>query len=102
MAGSIGADIRAGRLPLITRRAWRTLPERTADAIVERVPQDPPETDLVMLDPDLGNLDRSSKATCRSAARFRCAGRSASPSPSTARPSGGPDRAGLRQGYCGT
>ncbi|MEO3827670.1 DUF6745 domain-containing protein [Actinomadura sp. B10D3] len=51
MAGSIGADIRAGRLPVITRRAWRTLPEVTAEAIVEQVPQDGAETDLIMLDP---------------------------------------------------
>ncbi|SPT64017.1 hypothetical protein K8Z49_00440 [Actinomadura madurae] len=51
MAGSIGADIRAGRLSLITRRAWRTLPEPTGEAIVERVPRDGAETDLIMLDP---------------------------------------------------
>ncbi|MCQ0003648.1 DUF6745 domain-containing protein [Actinomadura madurae] len=51
MAGSIGADIRAGRLPLITRRAWRTLPEPTGEAIVEQVPRDGAETDLIMLDP---------------------------------------------------
>jgi hypothetical protein len=51
MAGSIGADIRAGRLPLITRRAWRTLPEAAAEAIAEQVPRDGAETDLIMLDP---------------------------------------------------
>lgn len=51
MAGSIGADIRAGRRALVTRRAWRTLPEPTADAVVGRVPEDVPETDLIMLDP---------------------------------------------------
>jgi hypothetical protein len=61
MAGSIGADIRAGRLSLVTRRAWRTLPEPTADTIIERVPEDPPETDLIMVDPlpaDLSDLER--------------------------------------------
>ncbi|MFC5751601.1 DUF6745 domain-containing protein [Actinomadura rugatobispora] len=61
MAGSIGADIRAGRLPLVTRRAWQTLPEPTGEAVVEQVPQDPPETDLIMLEPlppDLDDLER--------------------------------------------
>jgi hypothetical protein len=51
MAGSIGADIRAGRLQVVTRRAWRTLPEHAADALIDQVPDDPPETDLIMLDP---------------------------------------------------
>lgn len=61
MAGGIGADIRAGRLPVVTRRAWRALPERTAEDIVERVPQNPPETDLITLDPlpaGLAGLER--------------------------------------------
>ncbi|RFS86771.1 hypothetical protein D0T12_00275 [Actinomadura spongiicola] len=57
MAGSIGADIRAGRRSLITRRAWRTLPEATGEAIAETVPEDPPETDLIMLDPLPSDLD---------------------------------------------
>ncbi|GAA2631462.1 hypothetical protein SMC26_22605 [Actinomadura fulvescens] len=51
MAGSIGADIRAGRLQVVTRRAWRTLPEQAAAALADRVTDDPPETDLIMLDP---------------------------------------------------
>ena len=58
MAGAIGADIRAGRLPLVTRRAWRTLPETAGEDIVDRVPQDPPETDLIMVDPAPPGLDR--------------------------------------------
>jgi hypothetical protein len=61
MAGSIGADIRAGRLLLVTRRAWRTLPEQAGEALVDQVPQDPAETDLIMLDPlppDLADLER--------------------------------------------
>ncbi|MFI0353156.1 DUF6745 domain-containing protein [Actinomadura sp. 9N407] len=57
MAGGIGADIRAGRLPLVSRRAWRSLPEQTGAAIVDQVPQDPPETDLIMLDPLPPGLD---------------------------------------------
>ncbi|MFD0689832.1 DUF6745 domain-containing protein [Actinomadura fibrosa] len=66
MAGSIGADIRAGRLPLVTRRAWRTLPEATGEAIIDRVPRDTAETDLIMLDPlpsDLGGLERDPRWT---------------------------------------
>ncbi|MFB4315212.1 DUF6745 domain-containing protein [Actinomadura sp. 21ATH] len=61
MAGAIAADIRAGRLPLITRRAWLALPEAAGEAIVDRVPREPVETDLIMLDPlpaDLGGLER--------------------------------------------
>jgi hypothetical protein len=51
MAGSIGADLRAGRRAVITRRAWQTLPAPTAHAILEQVPQDAAETDLILLDP---------------------------------------------------
>ncbi|MEW2352408.1 DUF6745 domain-containing protein [Spirillospora sp. NPDC029432] len=60
MAGSIAADIRAGRLPLVTRRAWRALPEPAGEAVLDQVPRESPETDLIMLDPlpGLGGLER--------------------------------------------
>jgi hypothetical protein len=46
----------AGRRPP-ERITWRTLPEPAADAIVDLVPDDPPETDLIMLEPLPPGLD---------------------------------------------